>query len=84
MTELSVHGGGAAKVCNRFEEEWTFICMLELVANRAESMRIETPGGCSMRPAPSNGEQCAELLAAWCETRYQGRGNVPTTGPRRR
>ena len=41
---VALHGGGAAKVSNRYEEQWTFLCLLDIVADTATAIQLEPPG----------------------------------------
>jgi hypothetical protein len=44
LTLVALHGGGAAKVSDIYEDAWTLYCMLELLAGRASAIKLEPPG----------------------------------------
>lgn len=41
---MPLPGGAADKLGNRYELEWTLVCMVEVLAERATSIRLEPPG----------------------------------------
>jgi hypothetical protein len=41
---MPLPGGAADKLGNRFEMEWTLVCMTDVLAERATSIRLEPPG----------------------------------------
>lgn len=44
MTLVALHGGGAAKVSDEYEDLWTLYSMLDLLAGRARAIKLEPPG----------------------------------------
>ena len=44
MTLVALHGGGAAKVSDIYEEAWTLYSMLDLLAGIATAIKLEPPG----------------------------------------
>jgi len=41
---MPLAGGAADKFGNRYEGRWTVWCMLDVMAERADSIRLEPPG----------------------------------------
>jgi len=44
MPDVALHGGGAAKVSNWFEEAWTLYTVVDMLAGFATAMTLEPPG----------------------------------------
>jgi hypothetical protein len=44
MSEVALHGGGAAKVSGYYEEAWTFFALLDMLAGLASAIQLEPPG----------------------------------------
>lgn len=44
MALVALHGGGAAKVSDIYENAWTLYSMLDLLAGRAAAIKLEPPG----------------------------------------
>ncbi|MBI5035278.1 MAG: hypothetical protein HZB51_32525 [Chloroflexi bacterium] len=41
---MSLPGGAADKIGNRYEMRWTLLCIIEIMNERADSIRLEPPG----------------------------------------
>jgi hypothetical protein len=44
VTLVALHGGGASKVSDIYEDIWTLYAMLDLLAGRATAIKLEPPG----------------------------------------